>query len=174
MLMYNRRRRNAYYEQQHRIYASKLVAAIETEKAGLPLRNDQLIVINRERLARAEAERILESSLGNKFKHRMSQFFTKGLKQHDDFRMIQERFGDPVLDGGRIPTEREVLELIGLDEMTLLQESRARLGERSEHDYKRKEAEEETAKQREEVSQGGMFDRLGSNISNVLSKSDKK
>ena len=174
MLMYNRRRRNAYYEQQHRIYASKLIAAIETEKAGLPLRSDQLIVINRERLARAEAERLRESSWYRKSKHAIYSFFTKGLKQHDDFRMIQERFGDPVLDGGRIPTEREVLELIGLDEMTLLQESRARMGEKSEHDYKRKELEEETAKERDKVSKGGLLDHLGSNVASVFSRGEPK
>ena len=120
MLTHNRRKRSAFYEQQHRIYTSKLLAAIETEKAGVPLSNDLQLVINRERLKIADEERKKAQSYATSFKG----LLFGGLKKEDDsvaFRKGAD--GQVILDGGRIPTEEEVLNVLGVDKLDVLKEA---------------------------------------------------
>ncbi|KAL8816340.1 MAG: hypothetical protein Q9191_008349 [Dirinaria sp. TL-2023a] len=55
MIIYNRRKRRAWYADQIRAQEEDLVAAIENDKRGLPLTEDQTLVLNREK-ARFAAE----------------------------------------------------------------------------------------------------------------------
>ena len=57
MLTYNRKKRNAFYADQMRIRQELVMAAIENEKAGLPLTEEQQLMLNREK-ARFQAEEL--------------------------------------------------------------------------------------------------------------------
>lgn len=50
MIVYNRRKRKAYFIDQARERQNTLVAAITNEKAGLPLSEEQAIIMNQERM----------------------------------------------------------------------------------------------------------------------------
>ena len=168
MLVFNRRKRNAFYDQQYRIYASKLLAAIETEKAGLPLTNDQALVLNRERLKIAEDKRKYEQSWSYKIKHALSG----DLKAVDEPGPKLYELGDIKLDGGRIPTEREVLELIGVNQLETLKQAEGKVpGERDEGDGGKvlKQEVEDTGRRKTQSTGargGGMLDQMAANIFN--------
>ena len=49
MILHNRRKKNAFFDEQHKIYSTRLIAAIETQKAGIPLSQDQLLILSREK-----------------------------------------------------------------------------------------------------------------------------
>lgn len=168
MLLHNRRKRDAFYEQQHRIYTSKLLAAIETEKAGLPLTNDLQLVINRERLKVADEERKKAQSYLTSLKGVMFG----GLKKVDDsvaFRTRED--GEVVLDGGRIPTEEEVLNILGVDKLEVLKEATGK-SKVAEGDGLQGEEKEQGLDRSVEESQGvtirkgGLLDQMAENAVN--------
>ena len=80
MIMHNRRKRTAFYAEQHALYTQRLVAAIETEKAGIPLTPDQVLVLNRERAKIQAEERKKEASWGRKVRN----IFMGGMKKDMD------------------------------------------------------------------------------------------
>lgn len=55
MITYNRKKRNAFYADQIRTQQELVMAAIEAEKAGLPMTEEQQLMLNREK-ARFQAE----------------------------------------------------------------------------------------------------------------------
>jgi len=55
MVTYNRKKRNAFYADQIRTQQELVMAAIEAEKAGLPMTEEQQLMLNREK-ARFQAE----------------------------------------------------------------------------------------------------------------------
>jgi len=55
IITYNRKKRNAFYADQIRTQQELVLAAIEAEKAGLPMTEEQQLMLNREK-ARFQAE----------------------------------------------------------------------------------------------------------------------
>ena len=55
MIIYNRRKRSQYYAERTALLQKNLIAAIEADRAGIPLTEDQVLLLNRER-ARMEGE----------------------------------------------------------------------------------------------------------------------
>lgn len=109
MILHNRRKRNAFYAEQHSLYDTRLIQAIETEKSGMPLDEDQTLILNRER-ARVQAE---ESAKERTWSKRAKGLFLGGLKKDDDEEQT------PVV----VPTEGQILEMIGVDQRKLLEVS---------------------------------------------------
>lgn len=106
MILHNRRKRSAFYAVQHSLYATRLLDAIETEKAGLPLDEDQILILNRER-ARVQAEEAKkERSWGKSIKG----FLVGGLKQDEEEKAPEV-----------VPSEAQVLELMGVDQTSILE-----------------------------------------------------
>ena len=165
MLLHNRRKRDAFYDQQHRIYTSKLLAAIETEKAGISLTNDQQLVLNRERLKVAEEERKKAQSWSNKI--RKSLF--GGLKEVDESGFGQVDGVQVPLDGGRIPSEGEVLELLGIDKLEMLKDATGKSeADRAEHRERRAVEQDVDLTSGAEITgpvprKGGILDQMAEN-----------
>lgn len=114
MILHNRRKRNAFYAEQRSLYATRLLEAIETEKAGRPLDEDQTLVLNRER-AKIMAE---EEKKGRGWGWGVWELAFGGLR------------GEEVGVGQVVvPTEAEVLERIGVDEMEVLEVAEGKGGE---------------------------------------------
>lgn len=76
MVIYNRRKRKAYYAEQAASRTATLLAAIENEKAGIELTTDQALVLNQERIRFREEERKRE-------KWNWKGWLVKGLKAED-------------------------------------------------------------------------------------------
>lgn len=114
MILHNRRKRNAFYAEQRSLYATRLLEAIETEKAGLPLDEDQTLVLNRER-AKIMAE---EEKKGRGWGRGVWELAFGGLRSEE------VGVGQVV-----VPTEAEVLERIGVDEMEVLEVAEGKVGE---------------------------------------------
>ena len=106
MILHNRRKRNAFYAEQHTIYQTRLVAAIETEKAGLPLDEDQTLIMARERAKVDAAERKHEKS----FLSGLTGMFTGGLKKDME---------EPIV----VPSESAMLERMGVSSVGVLEAS---------------------------------------------------
>ena len=116
MILHNRRKRAAFYDKQHAIYQTRVVAAIETEKAGLPLDEDQVLVLARER-ARVQAE-----------ERKKEQGWLKGLAT-----MVTggpKKNMEPVV----VPSEGEMLEKLGINSVEILEASagKAKVNQRGE------------------------------------------
>ena len=173
MILHNRRKRTAFYNEQHLLYTQRLLAAIETEKAGLPLTDDQVLVLNRER-AKVWAE---ERKKENSWSTAIGKVFMGGLKkdmegQREDGR---DRAGGqgPLFDGGRVPTEGEILEQIGVDKVELLEAAEGKrriVDERQESGEpglleKVQEKRRDGERQMEGMgARGGMLDELAANV----------
>lgn len=122
MILHNRRKRAAFYDEQHRLYYQRVLEAIEAEKSGIPLDEDQRTVLNRERAKVQAEERAKESTWGKRIKG----VFMGGLKQDEE-------------SGGEqhivvaVPSEGEILQKIGVDQMAILEragrESRPQIAE---------------------------------------------
>lgn len=126
MILHNRRKRAAFYTEQHTLYTSRLLAAIETEKAGIPLDEDQVIIMNRER-AKVRAEE--EKQNGGLWKG-VKGVFVGGLKKDmNDDRKEKENGGALEALGGKVPSEGEVLERIGVSRVGLLETAEGKMGE---------------------------------------------
>lgn len=76
MVIYNRRKRKAYYAEQAASRTATLLAAIENEKAGMELTADQALVLNQERIRFREEERKRE-------RWNWKGWLVKGLKAED-------------------------------------------------------------------------------------------
>ena len=112
MILHNRRKRAAFYEEQHRLYYQRVLEAIDVEKSGKPLDEDQRIVLNRERAKVQAEERARESTWGKRIKG----VFMGNLKRDDEG---GESAGEqPVV---AVPSEGEILQKIGVDQMAILQ-----------------------------------------------------
>lgn len=76
MVIYNRRKRKAYYAEQAASRTATLLAAIGNEKAGVELTTDQALVLNQERIRFREEERKRE-------RWNWKGWLVKGLKAED-------------------------------------------------------------------------------------------
>ena len=161
MLVHNRRKRNAFYDQQHRIYTSKVVAAIETEKAGLPLTNDQQLVMNRERMKFAQEE----EKKAQRWSAKLRRLLLGGLKEEEDPRQALGLSDGLSMAKGRVPTEGEVLDLLGLDKLEMLKEASGKDKSNPQQSRKGQNVDrsigEETRSQA--LRKGGILDQMADN-----------
>ncbi len=116
MILHNRRKRAAFYAEQHALYAQRLIEAIEAERSGNPLDDDQTLVLNRER-ARVQAE---EAAGQRTWRKRIKGVFVGGLKSDEE--------GGERAETIVVPSEGEILQKLGVDQTAILQ--RATMGER--------------------------------------------
>jgi len=107
MILHNRRKRNAFYNEQHALYATRLLEAIETEKSGLKLDEDQTLILNRER-ARVQAEEAAKERTWGKL---AKGLFLGGMKGDEGEEEV------PAV----VPTEGQVLEMMGVDQRRVLE-----------------------------------------------------
>ena len=118
MLVHNRRKRNAFYTEQHALYARRVLEAVEAEKAGRPLDADNVLVLTRER-ARLDADEIArQRSWWNSIKG----FLLRGLKSGDEGE--GEREGErrrPRETGVAVPSEGEILQRLGVNDADVLE-----------------------------------------------------
>ena len=105
MILHNRQKRTAFLNEQHAIYQARVVAAIETEKAGFPLDEHQVLVLARERAKVRAEERRKEQGWLN----RLTEMFTGGLKK--DMESIV------------VPSEGDMLEKMGVNSVGILEAS---------------------------------------------------
>ena len=105
MILHNRQKRTAFLNAQHTIYQARVVAAIETEKAGLPLDEHQILVLARER-AKVQAE---ERKKEQGWLKRLTEQFTGGLKKDME----------PIV----VPSEGDMLEKMGVNSVGVLEAS---------------------------------------------------
>ena len=110
MILHNRRKRAAFYAEQHKIYVHRLMEAIETEKAGLPLDEDQTTVLNRERV-RVQSE---EAAKQRTWRKSIRELLVGGLKTDEE--QAAQRAETVV-----VPSEEEILQKIGIDSATILE-----------------------------------------------------
>lgn len=108
MIMHNRRKRTAFYTEQHALYAQRLIEAIETEKSGLPLDEDQTLILNRER-ARVQAEEAAKERTWGK---RIKGVFIGDLKNEDEGTTAEKIV---------VPSEGEILQKMGVDQTSILE-----------------------------------------------------
>lgn len=110
MILHNRRKRNAFYAEQHALYGQRLIEAIETEKSGMPLDEDQTLVLNRER-ARVQAEEAAKERTWGK---RIKGVFIGDLKR-------DEEGGGQKEEKIIVPSEGEILQKLGVDQASILE-----------------------------------------------------
>ena len=118
MILHNRRKRSAFYAEQHAIYAQRLMEAIESEKAGRPLDDDQTLVLNRER-ARVQAEMAAKE---RSWRKTIREALLGGLKTDDD--EGEEGAGERAETTVVVPSEGEILQKIGVDQTAILERAR--------------------------------------------------
>ena len=123
MILHNRSKRAAFFAEQHALYATRVMEAIEAEKAGRELDDDQRLVLNRERV-RVEAE---EAKKERKWGRRVKGWLIGGLKGDEEEKAEVA-----------VPTEGEVLAMIGVRESDVLGRTR-REREREEKGEERRE-----------------------------------
>ena len=112
MILHNRRKRTAFYAEQHALYTQRLIEAIETEKSGMPLDDDQTLVLNRER-ARVQAE---EAAKERTWRKRIKRVFIGDLKSGEE-----EGDGGWKADKIVVPSEGEILQQLGVDQTAILE-----------------------------------------------------
>lgn len=166
MILHNRRKRAAFYKEQHAIYQARVVSAIEIERAGLPLDEDQVLVLARER-AKVQAE-----------ERKKEQGWLKGVAAR--FTGASKKDMDQLV----VPSESQMLEKLGVSSVGVLEasEGKARVNARGEVEgvedtdlaravrQKRRELglEESTEPTKRVVAaeerHGGMLDRIGERV----------
>ncbi|KAL9076110.1 MAG: hypothetical protein Q9161_001157 [Pseudevernia consocians] len=109
MIVHNRRRRTAFYNEQHALYSLRVIEAIEAEKSGMPLDDDQTLVLNRER-ARVQAEEAAKERAWGK---RIRRVFIGDLKNDEE--------GGEKGEEMMVPSEGEILQKLGVDETSILE-----------------------------------------------------
>ncbi|KAF6231026.1 hypothetical protein HO173_010726 [Letharia columbiana] len=109
MILHNRRKRSAFYAEQRAIYSQRLIEAIETEKSGMPLDEDQTLVINRER-ARVQAE---EAAKERSWGKSIRGMLMGGLKGDEE----EGERGEKVA----VPSEEEILKKLGVTQTSILE-----------------------------------------------------
>lgn len=107
MILHNRRKRSAFYAEQRALYAERLLDAIETERAGRPLDDDQTLILNRER-ARVQAE---EAKKERSLKNSIKGFIMGGLKEEEG----------AVAETPKVLSEGEILNRIGIGKEKVLE-----------------------------------------------------
>lgn len=112
MIVHNRRKRTAFYNEQHALYSQRLIEAIETEKSGAPLDDDQTLILNRER-ARVQAEEAAKQRTWGKM---IKGVFVGDLKRDDE----GAEPGEKVV----VPSEGEILQKMGVDQAAILERAR--------------------------------------------------
>lgn len=137
MILHNRRKRAAFYAEQHNIYGQRLLEAIETEKAGLPLDEDQTIVLNRER-ARVQAEEVARQRTWGKS---IRELLVGGLKTDKEEQGAAAAAERAV---AVVPSEGEILQRLGIDSTAILE--RAAAGSKTTGFDNSREVEEGTEK----------------------------
>ena len=170
MIMHNRRKRAAFYAEQHALYTQRLVAAVETEKAGIPLTPDQALVLNRERAKIQAEERKKEAS----WRRKVGNVFMGGLKK--DTTDAPEQQQESIFAGGSVPSEGDILETLGVDKVKMLEAAEGKgkfAGIPAEEPEPTPVTEQimETKREGERILEekgfsGGMLDQLGSNMAN--------
>ena len=140
--MHNRRKRAAFYAEQHAIYGRRLLEAIETEKSGRPLDDDQTLVINRER-ARVRAEEVARERTWRK---RIKGVFLGNLKNDEEAGTGEKEEEIVVL------SEWEVLQKLGVDQKSILEQATQPAGKESE--YKTVELDDNGGRE-ESTGEGG-------------------
>ncbi|KAL9135357.1 MAG: hypothetical protein Q9175_003447 [Cornicularia normoerica] len=108
MIVHNRRKRAAFFAEQHAIYSQRLIEAIETEISGMPLDEDQTLILNRERI-RVQAE---EAAKERTWRKRIKGFFIGDLKHDEE--------GGESGEEVAVPSEGQILQTLGVDEFTIL------------------------------------------------------
>ena len=108
MILHNRRKRSAFYAEQHAIYSQRLIEAIETEKSGMPLDEDQTLILNRER-ARVQAE---EAAKERSWGKRIKGVFIGDLKTDEE---------GATAENVVVSSEGEILQKLGVDQMSILE-----------------------------------------------------
>ncbi|MDI1485896.1 MAG: hypothetical protein OHK93_004085 [Ramalina farinacea] len=171
MIMHNRRKRAAFYAEQHALYTQRLVAAIETEKAGIPLTPDQALVLNRERAKIQAEERKREAS----WRRKVGNVFMGGMKK-DTMDAAPEQQQGGMFAGGSVPSEGDILETLGVDKVRMLEaaEGKGKVAGIPAEEPQPTPVTERIAETRQEGermleergSGGGMLDQLGSNVAN--------
>ena len=116
MILHNRRKRSAFYAEQRALYSTRLLDAIETEKAGLPLDEDQTLILNRER-ARVQAEEAKKERSWS-----VKGLFMGGLKEEE---VVVGKSGEAEV----VPSEGEMLEKIGVGGIEVLEAAEGKLEE---------------------------------------------
>ncbi len=116
MILHNRRKRAAFYKEQHAIYQARVVSAIEIEKAGLPLDEHQVLVLARER-AKVQAE---ERKKEQGWLKGLTTMLTGGLKKDME----------PIV----VPSESQMLQKLGVNSIGVLEasEGKAKVNKRGE------------------------------------------
>ena len=140
MILHNRRKRSAFYAEQRDIYTRRLLEAIETERAGRPLDEDQAVVMNRER-ARVQAQEAKKQRTWGKT---IKGFLFSDLKNED--------VDPPPV----VPSEGEVLDRLGVDQVGVLKASEGK----GRRDDTERPVEEPMAEQMKQ-SKGGVAGVLG-------------
>lgn len=175
MILHNRRKRAAFYKEQHAIYQARVVSAIEIEKAGLPLDEDQILVLARER-AKVQAEQ-----------RKKEQGWLKGLTSILTGGLRKDM--EPIV----VPSEGQILERLGVNSVGVLEasEGKAKVNDRGEIEgveetdlvkaVRRKRQEMGLEERMEpaiipavatEEQRGGMLDRIGEQaVSDATAKS---
>ena len=171
MIMHNRRKRAAFYAEQHALYTQRLVAAIETEKAGIPLTPDQALVLNRERAKIQAEERKREAS----WRRKVGNVFMGGMKK-DTTDAAPEQQQESMFAGGSVPSEGDILETLGVDKVRMLEaaEGKGKVAGIPAEEPEPTPVTERIAETRREGERmledrgfgGGMLDQLGSNVAN--------
>lgn len=108
MILHNRRKRSAFYAEQHALYSQRLIEAIETEKSGMPLDEDQTLILNRER-ARVQAEEAAKERTWGK---RIKGVFIGDLKTDEE---------GATAENVVVPSEGEILQKLGVDQTSILE-----------------------------------------------------
>ncbi|CAD6567606.1 MAG: hypothetical protein ASARMPREDX12_000553 [Alectoria sarmentosa] len=108
MIIHNRRKRSAFYAEQHALYSQRLIEAIETEKSGMPLDEDQTLILNRER-ARVQAEEAAKERTWGK---RIKGVFIGDLKTDEE---------GATAENVVVPSEGEILQKLGVDQTSILE-----------------------------------------------------
>ncbi len=104
MIIYNRRKRNEYYAEQTALLQSKLSAAITAERTGQPLDDEQVLVLNRERV-RLEGE---DRKKKKKEEGSWSKWLFGGLKAEEVREVEGDRAGGRGAERGGGQRERGV------------------------------------------------------------------
>ena len=101
MIVYNRRKRKAWYADQARERQNTLTAAIENEKAGLPLSEDQALILNQERIRFNDEEERARRKRERWEYLNVKRWLLSGLKSDE------EQPGREVVEGDMQPTSAE-------------------------------------------------------------------
>ena len=159
MILYNRRKRKAFFEEQNRLLQERLAEARQANARGTA-DDDQMLLLNRIRAAdEAEAERRNRPSVWKSFK---GLFTTKGLMEEDTH-------GRPQSENG----SSEGAKLLGAQDKGSIPEEAPARGGAVLQAVEEKRREEGREIQRRKV-EGGVLDKLAEQAASTVTRSDKR